>query len=519
MTRGEKRYELSDHLGNVHVVVTDRKKTECVSNVFSAYEPEIINTYDYYPFGMLMEERKGQKPECTTSSSATTKTPYNYTFTWLTHDFIMYGTNVTVGSSGSALTVDRNSSLVASNWGTQKSGHSLVKGVTYTLSYQLQGAAPSGYTSTIGRTVQVRLKWGTTVMASGTLTLTSAMQSGSFNYTADYTGDYTIEIIYTGAGLNKGQFLADNVKITYNSQLTTVNCGVAEKYLYGFNGKEKTDEIYGVEGTFYDYGFRVYDSRIARFLSVDPLFKDYPWNSSYAFAENDVIRAIDLEGLERMIVTTGFGLINITRTTAATEVMRADATSSVFFLHPIASSTVGSVERGGVNISSVSGRIARHVAEDNNMTTDIGSERNAFRHALWSAAITAEFDERIASRIGDAHEGIGVTESAVIDFTQPLVQDRMVADEIVDFLNNIVGRNIGAGFGEDVTQVDIAREMLRVQRDEGLWVTSTTADRTISISRQKITETQFNTAIERLNTLDENGFNEADRQTMANDNN
>jgi len=76
----------------------------------------------------------------------------------------------------------------------------------------------------------------------------------------------------------------------------------SEKYRYGFNGKEKTDEING-EGAVYDYGFRIYDSRLGRFLSVDPLSKEYPWNSSYAFAENDVIRCIDLEGCEKFLVT------------------------------------------------------------------------------------------------------------------------------------------------------------------------------------------------------------------------
>lgn len=41
----------------------------------------------------------------------------------------------------------------------------------------------------------------------------------------------------------------------------------------------------------------------ARFFSVDPLAKNYPHNSTYAFAENDVIRSIDLEGLEKLIVS------------------------------------------------------------------------------------------------------------------------------------------------------------------------------------------------------------------------
>ena len=51
--------------------------------------------------------------------------------------------------------------------------------------------------------------------------------------------------------------------------------------------------------------------QMARFLSVDPLAKSYPWNSTYAFAENDVIRAIDLDGLEKFIMyadyTTNIG--------------------------------------------------------------------------------------------------------------------------------------------------------------------------------------------------------------------
>ena len=48
---------------------------------------------------------------------------------------------------------------------------------------------------------------------------------------------------------------------------------------------------------------RVYDPRIGRFLSVDPLTKTYPWNSTYAYAENDVIRSTDLDGLERLPAT------------------------------------------------------------------------------------------------------------------------------------------------------------------------------------------------------------------------
>jgi RHS repeat-associated protein len=74
----------------------------------------------------------------------------------------------------------------------------------------------------------------------------------------------------------------------------------SSKYRYGFNGKEQDKETTGT--TTYDYGFRIYNPALGRFLSVDPLGASYPWNSTYAFAENDVIRCIDLDGLEKLLV-------------------------------------------------------------------------------------------------------------------------------------------------------------------------------------------------------------------------
>jgi len=47
-----------------------------------------------------------------------------------------------------------------------------------------------------------------------------------------------------------------------------------------------------------DYGFRLYNSAIAKFLSVDPLAPDYPWYTPYQFAGNKPINSIDIDGLE-----------------------------------------------------------------------------------------------------------------------------------------------------------------------------------------------------------------------------
>jgi RHS repeat-associated protein len=65
-------------------------------------------------------------------------------------------------------------------------------------------------------------------------------------------------------------------------------------YRYGFNGKENDGEVQGQQ----DYGFRIYDTRIARFKSVDPLTKKYPWFTPYQFASNSPIYMLDLDGAE-----------------------------------------------------------------------------------------------------------------------------------------------------------------------------------------------------------------------------
>lgn len=70
---------------------------------------------------------------------------------------------------------------------------------------------------------------------------------------------------------------------------------LSDKYRYGYNGKEKDDELKG-EGNSYDYGARLYDSRVARFLSTDPLQSKFSDRSPYAYANNNPIIYIDKDG-------------------------------------------------------------------------------------------------------------------------------------------------------------------------------------------------------------------------------
>jgi RHS repeat-associated protein len=66
-------------------------------------------------------------------------------------------------------------------------------------------------------------------------------------------------------------------------------------YRYGFNSMEKDNEI-NVNGGGYDFGARIYDSRLGRWLSLDPLMGKYTEMSPFVFVGNMPIIAIDPDG-------------------------------------------------------------------------------------------------------------------------------------------------------------------------------------------------------------------------------
>lgn len=75
-------------------------------------------------------------------------------------------------------------------------------------------------------------------------------------------------------------------------------CGVG--YRFAFNGKELDNETYG-EGNEYDFGERIFNSRLGRWLSLDPLMNKFPYFSPYNYAGNIPTFIVDLEGQENII--------------------------------------------------------------------------------------------------------------------------------------------------------------------------------------------------------------------------
>ena len=89
-----------------------------------------------------------------------------------------------------------------------------------------------------------------------------------------------------------------------------------DKYRFGFNGKEKDTEF---SNESYDFGARIYDGRVARWLACDPKAIKYPFFSPYvAFGDNPIyytdpggetLKVATEEGRKQMnhILTKTFG--------------------------------------------------------------------------------------------------------------------------------------------------------------------------------------------------------------------
>ncbi len=106
-------------------------------------------------------------------------------------------------------------------------------------------------------------------------------------------------------------------------------------YRYGYNGKEKEErgEFGGLRHYFYRY--RIYNPALGRFIRVDPLVSKFPWNSPYAFSENNAIAYVELEGLERYFAADGryLGQLGTSNEMRVIDEERVKAFSSFYRTH------------------------------------------------------------------------------------------------------------------------------------------------------------------------------------------
>ncbi len=289
-----------------------------------------------------------------------------------------------------------------------------------------------------------------------------------------------------------GTFLAAGIFDFGHLQHIDFQCLFSYKNALTFTGKEKDSET-----GFYYFGARYYDPSLSGlFLSVDPLADNYPSISPYAYCAWNPVKLVDPDGNEAGIpptwVRTGWFALR----------------------HPQIASAIGSCRPGemNTNISTISERFATRgssyssqgtIFRNNGCTEDLDpcSEIGAFRHTLWQATIASHYGTDIATQVGNAHE-----DNPNANLKARRFSSMAEADQVVDLLNNMLGRTIGEQ-NPNCPMNELAGKVLESFYKTGLYTGSLNEDGSWSVSRTKITKEQYDSYLNVLGGLDFNGFN------------
>ena len=312
---GHKQYELSNHLGNVMAVISDRKiaRDTSANDTVDYYEPDVLLTFDYSPFGAPLHARSFSKEVCHDTTFTMTQEDLNTNF----DDGTTQGGQAL--STTPILSVDNNGRLRV-----QKQG-----GGSNTVGVQQSFMGTSGVVYDFSITIDNSFTSNSTIVLelidpNNTIIYTQSLPKGNpppntatynYQFTAGTTGSYIIKVYRTGPN-SSGSFYMDDVLVTHEEEVTDLICdnygaSGTGKYRWGFQGQEKDDEMKG-SGNSYNFTNRMHDPRLGRFFAVDPLVKNYPWNSPFSFSENKVIAWRELEGLQSFFTPDGLylGTIN-----------------------------------------------------------------------------------------------------------------------------------------------------------------------------------------------------------------
>ncbi|AEA43376.1 RHS repeat-associated core domain-containing protein [Fluviicola taffensis] len=159
--------------------------------------------------------------------------------------------------------------------------------------------------------------------SNGTTGWSTLMNTTSTNGT--HTRNFTptqayLRVKYSGSAA----FSLANMTLVGTDTDTSYSLIARGDYRYGFNSMEKDDELKG-SGNSYDFGARMYDSRLGRWLTIDPLAGKQPSQSPYKAFLNNPNLFVDPNGETEyhinVLINEKTGKAVITVTVASSDVM------------------------------------------------------------------------------------------------------------------------------------------------------------------------------------------------------
>ncbi len=268
--------------------------------------------------------------------------------------------------------------------------------------------------------------------------------------------------------------------------------------LYKYNGKE-VQTLGGIGFT--DYGARMYDDFTGRWFVPDPLAEKYASMSPYMYCGGNPIMYIDTDGRFPIIpfIVAYYGAAKFMERNGLNNTSREIGYA---MQHSINALRVGWAMDGSNwgNISTVASNFAVNNANNAKLSfRKEGDEGNALRHVIWQSIITRDLGEKHALRIADVHE-----DNPHVDLNVRCFSNLTEADQTIDLLNNIIGREIGKQ-NPNASNKDLARKVIEEFYQNGLWITTGPSETNITIKKVTITEEQYKTALESIDKKNEKG--------------
>lgn len=150
---------------------------------------------------------------------------------------------------------------------------------------------------------QIAEAFGNALSYSTNLQAHYTFDDGSLGGIADASGNGLDGMLFGSAGSVSSRIhssVAEAIDLTYSDyypfgMVMPGRNSESSGYKHGFNGKEKDNELKGF-GNSYDFGARMYNPRIGRWSSIDPMFTLQPGWSTYKGFYNNPILYIDPSG-------------------------------------------------------------------------------------------------------------------------------------------------------------------------------------------------------------------------------
>jgi hypothetical protein len=324
---GSKRYELSDHLGNVQSVIYDRHTIVAAGSVFKRFEPDVHLVMDYYPYGMPMKQEHSEAVE-DTGIITYNKQVQTWTNTDLTPASYPPQAAEVIGNWFAApLEYSANGTM---NWGGTGAGMRLACSSAIPpdiselgMSVGFNTDASTGYTVTFSTDNDDAGELAAKVIVYNDVShveyevLATADVPGSGNYEIDFTSTGDSAWLWVGRasvnGFDEGTKFKITAAMMYKYTWTPMQITAYSTtsnnnfYRFAYNGQERTDEKAG-KANYYTAPYWEYDPRGVIRNNMDPK-TTYGWSPYSVFGNNPILNSDPL-GDEFIVSNSGKKDIN-----------------------------------------------------------------------------------------------------------------------------------------------------------------------------------------------------------------